>query len=97
MSAYLFSKQAEKDLIEIYRYGFINYGEEKANLYAESLKEKCVFIAEIPLLNTERFEFDPPVRIHHHQKHLIIYVITKSDVLIVRILHERMNVKQHLI
>ena len=32
MSLYVFSKKAENDLIEIYRYGFINYGENRADL-----------------------------------------------------------------
>ncbi len=31
MSRYVFSKEAENDLVETYRYGFINYGENKAN------------------------------------------------------------------
>ena len=44
MSLYVFSKEAENDLVEIYRYGFINYGENKADLYIEALKEKCQFI-----------------------------------------------------
>jgi toxin ParE1/3/4 len=39
MRQYVFSKKAEKDLIEIYRYGFLNHDEQKAELYVESLKE----------------------------------------------------------
>ncbi len=40
MNLYVFSKEAENDLVEIYRYGFINYGENKADLYIEALIEK---------------------------------------------------------
>ena len=39
MSLYVFSKEAENDLMEIYRYGFLNYGENKADLYINALKE----------------------------------------------------------
>ena len=96
MSLYVFSKEAEGDLIAIYRYGFINYGEIKADLYMESLKEKCQFLADTPYLYPARDEFKPSVRIHHHKKHLIIYIIETDCILIVRVLHERMNTQQHL-
>jgi len=93
---YVFSKEAENDLIEIYRYGFINYGENKADQYIETLKEKCQFLTDMPNLCPNRDEFNPPVKIHHHRKHLIIYVIEDDDILIVRVLHDRMEIQQHM-
>lgn len=83
MSLYVFSKEAENDLVEIYSYGFINYGESKADLYVEALKEKCQFLADIPNLCSDRDEFDPSVKIHHHKKHLIIYTVKTDCILIV--------------
>ena len=91
-----FSKKAEKDLIEIYRYGFLNHDEQKAELYVESLKEKCQALADSPFLYRERKEFTPPVRIYHHKKHLIIYTVETNYILIVRIQHERMDIQKHL-
>ncbi len=96
MSLYVFSKEAENDLIEIYRYGFINYGESKADLYIEALKEKCQFLADMPNLSPDRDEFNPPIKIHHHKKQLIIYIVETDYILIVRILHERMDIQQHI-
>ncbi len=96
MGLYVFSKEAENDLIEAYRYGLLNHGERQAELYQESLKQKCQFLADNPLLCRERDEFMPPVRIHHHKKHLIIYIIEADHILIVRIRHERMDLPQHL-
>ena len=96
MSLFLFSKEAENDLIEIYRYGYINYGENRAELYIEALKEKCQFLADMPNLCSDRDEFSPPVKVHHHKKHLIIYVIEGDSILIVRVLHDRMNFQQHM-
>ncbi len=93
MSLYVFSNEAENDLIEIYRYGFINYGESKADLYIEALKEKYQFLADMPNLCTDREEFNPSIKIHHHKKHLIIYVIETNGILIVRVLHERMDIQ----
>ncbi len=47
MSLYVFSKEAENNLVKIYRYGFIIYSENKADLYIEALKEKCQFIESL--------------------------------------------------
>jgi plasmid stabilization system protein ParE len=41
MSLYVISEESENDLVEIYRYDFINYGENKTDLYMEALK-KCL-------------------------------------------------------
>ncbi len=96
MSGYIFSNETENDLIEIYCYGFLNHGERQAELYQQALKAKCQFLADNPKLYREREEFTPPVRIHPHEKHLIVYMIEEDHILIIRILHERMNVSDHL-
>jgi toxin ParE1/3/4 len=95
MAKYVFSNKAEDDLVEIYRYGFINFGERQADLYAEKLKEKCQALSESPLLYRERDKFTPPVRIGYHGKHLIIYTIEDGYIFIIRILHGSMDVQNH--
>ncbi|MEE9398298.1 MAG: type II toxin-antitoxin system RelE/ParE family toxin [Methylococcales bacterium] len=96
MSHYVFSRQAENDLIEIYRYGYLNHGQRKAELYQEALKRKCELLADSPYICRERNEFTPPVHIHPHKKHLIIYTIETDHILIIRFCHERMNIPQYL-
>ena len=96
MSLYVFSKEAENDLKEIYCYGFLNHGERQADFYKDALKDKCQFLADNPYICRERDEFTLPVRIHHHKKHLIIYIVEADHILIVRLLHERMDIPQHL-
>jgi toxin ParE1/3/4 len=95
MARFVLSNKAEDDLTEIYRYGFINFGERQADLYAKQLKEKCQTLSDNPLLYREREEFNPPVRIGYHGKHLIIYTIEGGYILIVRILHGSMDVLNH--
>lgn len=46
-------------------------------------------IASMPLLARERAEFDPPIRVHHHQSHLVIYTISNNQIDIIRILGGR--------
>ncbi len=92
----IFSKKAENDLEGIYRYGFINHGEQQAEKYMASLKDKCQILADHPYIYRERHEFNPPVRLHHHEHHLIIYTIEHDHVLIVRIRHERTDIINYL-
>jgi len=92
MLSLVFSHAAENDLIGIYRYGFMNYGEERAERYLQGLKIKCQLLVDNPELCRERKELAPPVRIYHYEKHLILYTINKDGILIVRVLHERMDV-----
>ena len=53
-------------------------------------------LAATPELAAERRDFRPPVRIHHYEKHLIIYVINDSGILIVRVLHQSQDVPTRL-
>lgn len=96
MSGYLFSNAAKDDLIAIYLYGFLNHGERQAELYQQALKAKCEFLAANPKLYRQREEFTPPVRMYPYKKHLILYIIKDSHILIVRILHARMSLPNHL-
>lgn len=96
MSSSIFSKAAENDLLEIYRYSFLNYGKDQAEHYVKTLKEKCQLLSSKPMMCRERKEFTPPVRIHHHNKHLIIYTIEQEHIFIVRLCHERMDISNYL-
>jgi toxin ParE1/3/4 len=50
----------------------------------------------MPNICPDRDEFNPPVKIYHHKKHLIIYIVKTDYILIVRVLHERMDIQQHI-
>lgn len=87
---------ADEDLINIFIYGNQNFGQSKAENYFKEISRTFLFLAENPLICPERDEFNPPVRIHPHAKHLIIYMVEKDFILIVRVLHNKMNVAQQL-
>ncbi len=94
---YKLTSEAENDLIEIYLYGFQTFGEAQAEQYFSELEDCFRILTQSPLICRERAEFTPPVRIHHHGRHLVIYVIQDDDqILIIRILHDSMDVKRHL-
>lgn len=97
MAKFKLSRKAAQDLKEIYQYGYREYGERRADKYIQELEEAFVLLAENPLICRERIEFVPPVRIHPHNKHLIVYVCKADGILIVRLLHERMDIQGHLL
>ena len=89
--SYKLTPEAENDLIKIYLFGFQNFGEAQAENYFSELEEVFRMLGETPLICRERLEFSPPVRIHPHGRHLIVYVIDTDLIFIVRVLPHSMG------
>ncbi|OUS14102.1 hypothetical protein A9Q89_01145 [Gammaproteobacteria bacterium 53_120_T64] len=84
---------AEQDLNNIWLYSFQNWGEAQADRYFDQLSKAIELLGKTPLMCRERLEFTPPVRIHHHVSHLIIYVAAEGGIDVVRVLHESMDIE----
>ncbi len=85
---YRLTQRAEEDIIRIFREGVLLFGAEQAERYHADLEALFRLIADNPRIAREREEITPPVRIHPHKAHLIVYLIEEdSDVLIVRVRH----------
>jgi len=91
-----FTQQADADIIDCYLYSFRTFGREQADRYEQGLRHAIGLIADNPRIASERLEYTPPVRIHHHAKHHIIYLITEDHVLIVRLLRDEVDLTKHL-
>jgi toxin ParE1/3/4 len=72
------------------------WGRAQRRRYLDGIQEKFEALSLNPTMTAERFDFNPPVRIYPYEKHLIIYVIDNAGILIVRVLHQSMNVPAHL-
>ena len=90
-SPYRISRKAQEDIREIGLYTQQIWGKEQRRIYLNGLE-----IAENPFLAPERPEFEPVVRIHPFQKHLIVYISDPESLLIVRVLHANMDVTTRL-
>lgn len=88
--------QAEQDLVEIWLYTLDEWGEYQANKYLDDLDAVLRLLAEQPLICRERTELNPPVRTHHHAHHLIVYQALDDGISVVRVLHESMDVDNHM-
>ena len=90
------AKLADRDLRLIYRYSYEEFGEARAEEYYWSLWDCLRLLAEFPGIGRLRTELHPPLRSHHHQRHIVFYDVADDHVFIVRILHERMAAERHL-
>ncbi len=88
---YRTTRQADQDIIDIYVRGCREFGQPQAERYHEGLSATLNLIADNPRMARERTEFEPPIRLHPYQSHLIIYLFDRSGVLVVRILHGRQD------
>lgn len=72
---YRLTPKAEDDLEAIWRYSAETWSAEQADTYIETLIRTIETSVAMPTIARERLEFDPPVRIHQSDEHLIIYYI----------------------
>lgn len=86
---YRLSKKAQSDILDIFVHGAHDFGFAQAEKYHAGLEDILDFLAEYPRAARERFEINPPVRIHPYKSHLIAYVIEGADILVIRVLHGR--------
>lgn len=96
MSKFTVSKAANTDIRSIARYTQDTWGRDQRRRYLKGLNEKFEVLAAMPEMAVERRDFRLPVRIHHYEKHLIIYVINDGGILIVRVLHQSQDVPAQL-
>jgi toxin ParE1/3/4 len=89
--AYRTTRQADQDIIDIYLWGCREFGQPQAERYHERLAATLDLIAANPRIARERTEFNPPVRLHPYQSHMIVYLLDDIGVLVVRILHGRQD------
>jgi toxin ParE1/3/4 len=84
---YRLSRRARDDLVAIYVASAEAFGVAQAERYHAEIERAFDYLAPFPRVARERHEIDPPVRIHPHKSHLIVYAIIEADILILRVRH----------
>jgi toxin ParE1/3/4 len=97
MAKVIFRQKAIDDLNDIWNYTFEQWSENQASNYYISLKIACNEIGENPELGREYFGINRNLLGFKTGKHIIFYhLITANEIEIIRILHERMDLKTRL-
>ncbi len=90
------SNLAKEDLVNIWLYGESQWGVNNADQYLDSIN---LFIQELTLFPQKfplREQFHPFVRFAPYKSHLIIYIDKPQSILVIRVLHQSMNIPNYL-
>jgi toxin ParE1/3/4 len=93
---YRISELAKLDLEGVWEYTSRKSSEGQADKYFELLIEGIETICFHPEIGRSIAEVKDAYRIHKTGSHLIIYKQKNDEIFIDRILHERMNIEEHL-
>ena len=95
MAVYKLSSKAVADLDGIYEYTILNFGLEQAQAYLLGLHKRFQHLADNPNFGRNADQLAPRLRRYDYQSHVVFYIPTEQGVLIVRVLHERMDPDRH--
>ena len=94
---YRISKQAIKDLNDIWIYTFNKWSKEQADRYYDLIIGEIEFIADNYLIGKSVEQTRKNYRVTKIKSHLIFYRKAENEnVEVVRILHQRMDIKKRL-
>ena len=97
MAKFHLTNKALEDLSKIWEYTYEVWSENQADKYYELLLDACRELAKNPKVGKNYDHINPELLGYTANKHIIFYqIISKTEVLIVRILHERMDLENRL-
>ncbi len=91
-----YSLRAEGRLLEIGRHTEHHFGENQRRIYLKTLMSACESLREFPQLGKPRDALFFGLRSLAVEKHVVFYFEQNGQILIVDILHERMEPQLHL-
>ena len=97
MTKYFLTNKANEDLDEIWEYTFDEWSEMQADKYYFEILNGCQLIAENQNLGKIYPEIDNNLFGYLINKYIIFYqTISKFEILVVRILHPKMDLKSRI-
>lgn len=88
--------RAQRDLDDIFSYSEEAWGFDHAVAYVRSLHAVMQRLCRFPHTGRQADEIRPGIRVAAAGSHLILYRIGAEQIDVVRILHKRMAIDQHL-
>jgi toxin ParE1/3/4 len=94
LSVFSLTDQARTDLAEISDYLEDHADEEAATRLIEAVHRACSLIADSPAIGRSLPDFGPGIRVYVLGSYQIFYRDLPSAVLVLRVLHERRNIRR---
>ncbi len=96
MAKYILSPTAQNRLKEIKAYSLENFGKRQTTIYLKKLHETMQDLANEPSKGLERADIKKGYYCKFVASHTIYYRISDTDIGIIDILHQSMEVKRHI-
>lgn len=97
MAKIILRQEAIDDLTDIWNYAFHKWSENQADKYYETLKLACKDIGKTPGVGKVYSEISRNLLGFKSGRHIIFYYqISEEEIEVIRILHERMDLKNRL-
>ena len=93
---YKLSNKAVEDFEQIYEYTYLNFGEDKADIYTDEMEKCLLLLSSAPQIGRSVEKIKKGAYRHDHEHHAIFYLIESNYIFITRILHQQMNPMLHL-
>jgi toxin ParE1/3/4 len=90
------SRDAERDLIDIYLYGIEEFGLHQAEQYNEVLHGRIETVAENPSFGSDYGYVSEGVRRYESVSHAVYYRQIAGGIRVLRVLHGHMDPGRHL-
>lgn len=92
----LLAPMAERDLEDIFEYTFLTWGLEQAEKYQDELFDSMTDVLSNPKVGSLYYHKTGNYRKLKSNRHLIFYRVAGDECIVIRILHERMELKMKL-
>ena len=96
MTKYKLSHKASADLANIFQYTYKNFNISQAELYLSELEECFLMLSKEPDLAHKIEDIRKGYFRYLYRKHAVYFKTRKSDIFIIRVLHQQMKYELHL-
>ncbi len=90
------SNLAQKDLENIWIYTFENWSRKQADKYVKEILKQIEILCDNPQIGRPLLNIKPTHRVRKVNTHIIVYKVANNKIHVDRILHQRMDIKNHL-
>lgn len=88
---------ARKDIKGIWRYTKKEWGVKQADNYVQELGQSIQRLAQTPKTGLSIYDVYEGCRVFRYRRHIVIYSVTNTSLVVQRVLHERMDITRHAI
>ena len=89
------SAAAAKDIEAILEQSLVDFGWLQTEKYYESLKHCLELLSEHPAMGSTAEHIRAGYRRFTHESHVVFYRVNQDGILVIRVLHRRMDVGGH--